>query len=108
GPGNDQFFFDTALNSVTNVDHVTDFSHRHDKIVLSKAIFPGIGGLGTLAAAHFHVGASAQTPGQHIIYNPGNGVLSFDANGSAAGGVTRFAVLDHHPPLTHNDFIVEA
>ena len=33
--GADRFFFDTALNAVTNVDMITDFSPaQHDKIVL--------------------------------------------------------------------------
>jgi hypothetical protein len=33
-------------------------------------------------------------------------VLSYDVNGSAAGGATAFAVLTNHPVLAANDFQV--
>ncbi len=106
--GADRFFFDTPLNPATNVDTITDFTPAQgDRIVLSEAVFPGLGPLGTLAAAAFHVGA-ATTAGQHIIYTPGNGFLSYDANGSGAGGMTHFATLATRPMLDHTDFIVTA
>ena len=109
GHGADKFYFDTALNAATNVDHITDFTPAQgDKIVLSKTDFAGIGPVGhPLAAADFHIGP-AVTPSQHIIYNPGNGMLFYDSNGNAPGGVTPFATLDTHPAILNTDFIVIA
>ena len=39
GSGNDKFLFDTALNIRTNLDHITDFAHLHDKVELSGHVF---------------------------------------------------------------------
>ena len=44
-----------------------------------------------------------------ILYNHNTGVLSYDSNGSAAGGRHQFAILDNTPAtLTHADFFVVA
>jgi serralysin len=41
-----------------------------------------------------------------IVYNSATGALLFDANGSAQGGVTRFATLSTGLNLTNADFMV--
>jgi Ca2+-binding RTX toxin-like protein len=56
----------------------------------------------------FHTGAHAHDGNDHIIYNPGNGWLIYDANGSAAGGAVHFATLAPHLTLTSTDFLVVA
>ena len=45
------------------------------------------------------------TGNDHTIYQPGTGHLIYDANGSAAGGQTLFAVLAPHLHLQVTDFI---
>jgi hypothetical protein len=51
----------------------------------------------------FAVGA-AKHPDDHIVYHAASGDLSYDANGSAAGGEIVFAHLAKHLALTQNDF----
>ena len=112
GPGADKFFFDTALNALTNVDTITDFKPAQgDKIVLSETYFAGLGPLGKLHAAHFHVNTAGPGASPQIVYTQSNGFLYYDANGHLPGGMTHFATLASLPVL-HNsdypDFIVEA
>jgi hypothetical protein len=104
GPGQDKFIFDSLLGS--QVDEITNFKHAVDKIVLSELFFANIGGLGTLGASHFHVGAPVNGNAQ-IDYTPGNGFLYYDASGNM-GPQLHFATLTSHPTLTHADFVVVA
>ena len=102
GLGADKFYFDTALNAVTNVDTITDFEpSQHDKLVLSAAFFLGLTPVGgTLDASEFHVGASALTPSQHILYTPGNGFLYYDQDGSGTTfAPIQFATIGNHAAL---------
>lgn len=115
GPGADQFFFDTPA---TNVNTITDFKPaQHDKIVLSATYFNGLTSSGgTLDASNFHIGATALTPSQHILYTPGNGFLYYDLDGSGqVSGAAHFATIANHLALqlahihlTSADFLVEA
>jgi Ca2+-binding RTX toxin-like protein len=107
GAGNDFFVFDTALNTSTNRDIVTDFNHVADTFQLENAIFTKLGaGVHPLNAAFFHAGAAAGDANDFIVYNQATGLLSYDSNGSAAGGVIAFAVLTNKPALAANDFAV--
>ena len=106
GAGLDTFIFNTALNTATNRDTITDFSVADDTIRLENAIFTAIGPVGTLAAAAFHIGAAATTAAHRIIYNSATGTLTYDSNGSAAGGATQFAILDTGLALTNADFLI--
>ena len=54
----------------------------------------------------FFEGAHAHDATDRIIYNPQNGWLTYDSNGSAAGGVHHFATLNAHLTLTNADFLV--
>jgi Ca2+-binding RTX toxin-like protein len=107
GPGVDLFIFDTPP-SVAGIDHVNGFTHRVDKIELSRSVFNTVHPLGVLRPAMFHVGPRAETASQHIIYNPAKGWLIYDTNGSAPGGAHHFATLAHHLALSHIDFVVVA
>jgi serralysin len=103
--GDDLFTFNTALNAATNVDNVTDFIVADDTMRLENSIFTGLAA-GTLDADAFHIGAAAEDAEDRIIYNSDTGALYFDANGSAGGGLIKFAQLDAGLGLTNNDFIV--
>jgi Ca2+-binding RTX toxin-like protein len=104
--GGDVFFFNTALNAATNVDIIDDFSVPADTITLDNAIFTALGAVGTLAASAFHIGEAAADAADRIIYNNVTGALSYDSNGSAAGGATQFATLDTGLAMTNADFFV--
>jgi hypothetical protein len=51
---------------------------------------------------------TAHTQAQHILYDPDNGLLSYDVNGRGHGGVHHFATLDHGLHLSAADFLVVA
>jgi Ca2+-binding RTX toxin-like protein len=94
------------LNPGHNLDRITDFTVHVDKIVLEETVFQGVGHAGVLAARFFHVGTAAQDADDHIIYNPNNGFLIYDANGNHPDGAVHFATLAPHVALTHADFLV--
>ncbi len=104
--GADIFAFNTALNAATNVDTIADFSVLADTIRLENSgIFTGLAA-GVLNADAFHKGAAAADAEDRIIYNSATGALSFDSNGNAAGGATKFAQLTAGLSLTNNQFEV--
>jgi serralysin len=105
GPGPDSFIFDTALNAVTNVDHLLDFSIA-DRILLNQSIFTAAGAPGTLAANALFIGAGAHDADDRIIYNSGTGALIYDTNGNIAGGATQFAILPVGLTLTAATFVI--
>jgi Ca2+-binding RTX toxin-like protein len=106
GTGNDVFVFNTALNNSANVDAITDFSAPNDTIWLDNAVFAALGSTGVLAASAFHLGATAATAAQHILYDSGNGWLRYDADGNGASAAIHFATLTTHPAITSADFVV--
>ncbi len=99
----DTFYFDTALNAISNVDKLMDFNADADKLFLSTAIFTGIGsGPGTLAAADFAQvtsGGSGDVSGLavglavNIVFDSSTNTLYFDADGGSLANATMFAVL---------------
>jgi len=92
GDGDDSFRFETALNSLSNRDTITDFHpDEGDRIELENAIFSKLTLTGPLAAEAFAVAASASTAAQRILYDPGSGTLTYDSNGNGAGGSVVFA-----------------
>jgi trimeric autotransporter adhesin len=108
GAGSDTFMFNTALNG--DVDRIFDFSHIADTIRLENAIFRGLGTTtGTLNTNAFWKNATgvAHDTTDRIIYNTATGVLTYDSNGSAAGGtVAQFAVLSLPATLDFTDFVI--
>jgi Ca2+-binding RTX toxin-like protein len=93
-------------DSVNNVDRITDFKHGIDKIDLSHAIFSALNPGSWLHHAMFHVGPKAADHSDHIIYNPANGWLSYDADGHGGAPAIHFATLAPHLALTAHDFYV--
>lgn len=106
GLGTDTFRFSTALNAKTNNDVVTDFNVADDTIALDHTVFTALGGPGTLAAGAFHIGTAAADADDRIIYNTATGTLTYDTNGSAAGGAVQFANVGAGLALTNTDFMV--
>jgi Ca2+-binding RTX toxin-like protein len=106
GANSDFFVFNTALNASTNRDIVTDFSHVDDTFRLENAIFTKLAAVGTLNPAFFRAGTTALDANDYIVYNQATGVLSYDSNGSLAGGSIAFAALINKPVLAYNDFVV--
>jgi Ca2+-binding RTX toxin-like protein len=106
GANSDFFVFNTALNAATNRDIVTDFSHVDDTFRLENAIFTKLAAVGTLNPAFFRAGTTALDANDYIVYNQATGALSYDSNGSLAGGSIAFAALINKPVLAYNDFVV--
>jgi Ca2+-binding RTX toxin-like protein len=102
GAGADRFVFNLAFGA-SNMDSIADFVHLSDDIVLSQAIFAGIGA--TLDASEFQIGmANAAT--DRIIYNSTTGQLFYDSNGNVAGGMTQFASVSAGTVLSTADFMM--
>jgi Ca2+-binding RTX toxin-like protein len=107
GAGQDRFLFNTALNATTNVDLIKDFNVADDRIRLENAIFTALTTTGTLAAASSRVGTAATTATQRIFYNPANGYLFYDADGTGPIAAKRFARLAPGLALTSANLVVQ-
>jgi Ca2+-binding RTX toxin-like protein len=108
GGGKDSFVFDTRLDPL-NVDRIEDFKVPDDTIVLDHSIFAL--SFGELRASAFRIGTAALDRDDRIIFNSANGSLYYDADGSGAGEMVRFAVVESSFPtttlaLTNADFVV--
>ncbi|MEQ1950727.1 calcium-binding protein [Mesorhizobium sp. CN2-181] len=107
GAGNDRFDY-LALGD--GGDAIRDFRNaagNDDSLRFDGDVFGGLA-KGALAAKFFVANASgvATTLDQHFVYETDTGVLRYDANGSAAGGVTVIATLTGAPGLTAGDFFI--
>jgi Ca2+-binding RTX toxin-like protein len=112
GAGVDTFVFNSSLNGLTNVDTIADFKAVDDTILLQRSVFASLPAPlvpETLAAKYFKANATGKASDldDRIIYNTTTGVLSYDSNGSLAGGDVQFAVLTGRPTITHLDFMYE-
>ena len=105
GGGADVFVFNTTPNTSNNRDDITDFASGTDQIAFDHKVFTALPS--TITSANY-TESTPTTNQQFIQYNPANGVLTYDSNGSAAGGtIAQFAVLDNHPAhLSAADFLV--
>lgn len=91
---------------MNNVDTIKGFAHGVDVIALENAVFTALPTVGTLAASAFFAGAAAHDANDRVIYTPGSGALTYDANGSAAGGAVQFAKLAAGLTISAADFLV--
>ena len=87
-------------------DAIVDFSHVDDSFHLENAVFTKLPPSNTLNANFFRPGPAALDANDYVVYNRATGVLSYDVNGSVAGGTIAFAVLINKPVLTASDFVV--
>jgi len=104
GADDDAFTFTTKLGK-KNVDRVTDFGNGNDIFQLDHTIFKKIGSSGELKAKYF-ARNHAKDKNDHIIVSKKTGEISYDKNGSKAGGETLFAKVDKGLVLHHDDFFV--
>jgi len=106
GGGGDQFLFPEYGGK--NADRITDFDLGDDFISLAFwhpwSPFGIYSGIEVLKRYQFIVGPSATTPEQRIVYNPENGWLYFDRDGSGPVPGARFARLSPHLALTYQHF----
>jgi Ca2+-binding RTX toxin-like protein len=102
GSGSDRFYFETALNPATNVDTMGDFTPREDTIVLSQAIFTGIGS--KFKKGHLAIGKKAKDGNDRFVYDKKNGLLLSDDDGKGGDPAVLFATLDAKLKLSHKDF----
>jgi Ca2+-binding RTX toxin-like protein len=109
GAGNDVFEF-TAVNQ--RGDTINDFSSsvvgNNDSLRFLASEFGGglIAGQ-ALAANQFQASSAstAATASVRFIYDTDDGILRYDANGSAAGGLLTIATLSGAATLTAADFV---
>jgi hypothetical protein len=99
------FFASTAQGG----DTLTDFVSGTDRIEVYSANFGNLA-VGTLATSRFVSGAApAALDGNAVfLYNSSNGQLTFDSNGSAAGGTTSIALLSGGASLNAGDIRIVA
>jgi Ca2+-binding RTX toxin-like protein len=108
GAGNDAFLFNTTP-SKANLDIISGFSNapgNNDTFYLDNAYMPALGAPGMLNPSFFAVCGVARDADDHLFYNPMIGVLYYDANGNAPGGVAYIAAITNRPHLTASDFVV--
>jgi Ca2+-binding RTX toxin-like protein len=98
--------FNQALNALTNVDNILDFSVVDDRILLSHLVFTTLGPAGTLPSGEFSIGSSAGDADDRIIYNSSTGALSYDSDGTGAAASVQFAHLTPGLAMTSSDFRV--
>ena len=100
GAGRDRFVFDTARGS-SNVDRITDFVSRTDKILLDDDIFTRLTGSSSgtpLAASKYKfitsgTGFAAGDADDRIIYNTNTDKLYYDADGKGGAAAVQIAVI---------------
>jgi len=105
--GRDRFLFNTAPNTSTNYDTITDFKAADDTVLLDNSVFTGLPATGTLAPAAFATGTAATITMHRIIYDPVTGNVWYDRDGVGGAAAVRFAKLTTKPALTNADFHVQ-
>jgi hypothetical protein len=104
GPGRDTFHLNAPGQGI---DQITDFTSGVDRLRIAASDFENFQSAGPLQANRFAIGVAARTPLHRIIYNPLNGDLLYDANGSGDGvGAVQIAILPRNLSLSHSDILV--
>ncbi|MBA1349361.1 calcium-binding protein [Rhizobium sp. WYCCWR 11146] len=105
GGGGDSFVFDVKPSN-TSVDKIVDFSSAAgDKLVFDDAVFTGLKP-SSFSAENFVLGTKALEADDKLIYDQASGILSYDADGSAAGGAIHVADLDNSAALHFKDLLL--
>jgi hypothetical protein len=100
GAGADRFAY-TATNQGT--DTITDFTIADgDRLAFTSAQFGGLP-LGPLALNQL---AAVEDNIARFIYNPGTGLLQYDSNLAATGGLLGIATLTGTPAITNNQIVI--
>ncbi|MCP9834022.1 MULTISPECIES: hypothetical protein [unclassified Cyanobium] len=104
GAGLDVFKFNSPGEGT---DTILDFASGSDKIHAVSGTFGALP-VGLLAAGNFRLSGQALPAAAVFIYNGATGALSFDSNGSAAGGLSTIANLTGLPSLVASDIQIVA
>lgn len=105
GGGADSFVFDVKPDN-GSVDRIRDFSSATgDKLLLDHSIFAALS-LSGFSDENFVLGTKALEADDKLIYDQASGILSFDADGSAAGAAIHVADLDNSAALHFKDFLL--
>jgi Ca2+-binding RTX toxin-like protein len=102
GTGNDSFLFNSGLQN--NVDKITDFSPKYDRIQLDDAVFKSLH-TGALTASAFNSGGAVDSS-DRLIYNKNTGALYFDDDGSGGHAAVQIATLGVKLAISAADFLV--
>lgn len=104
GAGADSFMFSAVDRGV---DRIRDFEDGLDTLMLDAALTGGALAAGDLDPSRFRADAPVGSQGQFVLLDTGaNDKLVWDANGTAAGGVTEIAVLSGESGLTAGDIVL--
>lgn len=110
GGDKDDFVFESALTAA-NVDHITDFVHKIDDVVVDRSVFKGLR-LGNLDRDAFVSGRNVDEAADRedrFIYDTKTGELFFDRDGTGNKDAKLFAILDGSPDdISQKDFVVIA
>ncbi|HLO74851.1 MAG TPA: hypothetical protein VK196_00165, partial [Magnetospirillum sp.] len=105
GAGRDTF----RLTAIANgADTIADFAAGVDRLQLVSPNFPGVSAAALPTILAINAQGTATSAATRLIYNTTTGQLSYDSNGSTAGGSTLLATLTTKPTLTASDFMVVA
>jgi Ca2+-binding RTX toxin-like protein len=107
GAGNDRFDFLTLTDGGDTVADFGNVAGNDDALRFEGDVFGGLPN-GVLAVNRFVANAAgvATSLDQRFVYETDTGILRYDANGSAAGGVTVIATLTGAPSLTAGDILI--
>jgi Ca2+-binding RTX toxin-like protein len=105
GEGKDIFAFDTRPDGGSRIDMITDFNVDEDMIQLDDAIFASLP-KGQLGEGSFRIGKSALDRSDHILYDRGTGIISYDADGSGSAKAVAFAKVTPGLDLTYEHFFI--
>ncbi len=105
-----------SLQSISAfVDLLTDFTPGSDRLAFYGTSAETLGFYNPaanipLSAELLAIGSTATTAAQRLIYDPANGLLSYDADGSDSGAaiaIMQIGILNH-PQLAAADFVILA
>ena len=100
GSGSDHFAY-TASNQ--GIDTITDFTiAQNDRLQFTGTAFGGLP-LGPLALNQL---AAVEDNIARFIYNPGTGLLQYDSNLAATGGLVGIATLTDAPSITNTQIVI--
>ncbi|MBD1910428.1 putative Ig domain-containing protein [Leptolyngbya sp. FACHB-8] len=106
GSDQDSFHIDVPLGGAS--DFITDFHPGEDRLLISRTDFHLNHPLGSLAREYFAVGTRALRASDRFIYNPGNGGLFFDADGTGSVAQVEIVRLLNRPTLNASSILVMA
>ena len=96
-----------VFNQLSGIDHVTDFATASDRRSLLKAMFIGLGAMGTLGSTAFYEAAtSCRLATDRVIYDTNTGAFYDDADGLRGSAAVQIGILADHPTLANIDVLI--